>query len=195
MDVTHLSHYRMDVPAPRQPVSTEWPPLELVNSLAPGGEDLLRDRGWLRAAAVRWGLPDGAAGRLDLDALASLRALLTELTARVAAGRPFSDGQLEALNAVIGSIPIRAQLVTGTHGRYLVEMRPQTEDPTELAVRDLAGGWVSLLRRSHPPRLKVCANDACRRAFYDASRNRSRRWCDGARCGNRERVRRHRAAR
>lgn len=34
-------------------------------------------------------------------------------------------------------------------------------------------------------RLKVCANDACQQAFYDASRNRSGRWCSMATCGNR----------
>jgi len=185
----------MDVPAPRQTEPTEWPPLELVNSLTPGGEDVLRDPAWLRAAAARWGLPDPAGARVDVDALAALRGLLTELTRTVAAARPLSDEQLGALNAVIGSTPVQARVVTGTHGRYLVDMRPQTGDWTELAVRDLAGGWVSLLRRTHPPRLKVCANDACRRAFYDASRNRARRWCNGARCGNRERVRRHRAGR
>ena len=34
-------------------------------------------------------------------------------------------------------------------------------------------------------RLKVCANDVCQQAFYDASRNRSGRWCSMATCGNR----------
>jgi predicted RNA-binding Zn ribbon-like protein len=41
-------------------------------------------------------------------------------------------------------------------------------------------------------RLKVCANEACQRAFYDASRNRSARWCSMARCGNRMKGRSYR---
>ncbi len=41
-------------------------------------------------------------------------------------------------------------------------------------------------------RLKVCANEACQRAFYDASRNRSARWCSMARCGNRMKGRNYR---
>ena len=41
-------------------------------------------------------------------------------------------------------------------------------------------------------RLKVCANDACQRAFYDASRNRSGRWCSMATCGNRMKGRAYR---
>jgi predicted RNA-binding Zn ribbon-like protein len=42
------------------------------------------------------------------------------------------------------------------------------------------------------PRLKVCANPDCRRAFYDASRNRSARWCSMAVCGNRMKGRAYR---
>jgi predicted RNA-binding Zn ribbon-like protein len=39
-------------------------------------------------------------------------------------------------------------------------------------------------------RLKAC--DGCGRLFLDASRNRSRRWCDMEGCGNREKQRRWR---
>jgi predicted RNA-binding Zn ribbon-like protein len=35
------------------------------------------------------------------------------------------------------------------------------------------------------PRLKVCANDRCRWAFYDHSRARTGRWCSMEVCGNR----------
>jgi predicted RNA-binding Zn ribbon-like protein len=42
-------------------------------------------------------------------------------------------------------------------------------------------------------RLKVCADQRCRLAFYDRSRNQSRRWCTGGECGNRVRLARHRA--
>ncbi len=39
-------------------------------------------------------------------------------------------------------------------------------------------------------RLKVCARDTCRWAFYDASRNHARRWCSMAGCGNYVKMRR-----
>jgi predicted RNA-binding Zn ribbon-like protein len=35
-------------------------------------------------------------------------------------------------------------------------------------------------------RTKICPSDTCRWAFFDESRNRSRRWCSMAVCGNRE---------
>lgn len=41
-------------------------------------------------------------------------------------------------------------------------------------------------------RLKICANEGCQRAFYDASRNSSGRWCSMATCGNRMKGRSYR---
>jgi predicted RNA-binding Zn ribbon-like protein len=39
-------------------------------------------------------------------------------------------------------------------------------------------------------RLKACARESCRWAFYDASRNRSGQWCSMPGCGSREKNRR-----
>jgi predicted RNA-binding Zn ribbon-like protein len=42
-------------------------------------------------------------------------------------------------------------------------------------------------------RLKACPESRCRWAFYDSSKNRSRRWCTMTECGNRAKGRRYRA--
>ena len=42
------------------------------------------------------------------------------------------------------------------------------------------------------PRLKICASDECRWAFYDSSKNRSGTWCQMAECGNRIKNRAYR---
>jgi len=49
--------------------------------------------------------------------------------------------------------------------------------------RILTTAFVAMLTGSWR-RLKSCANGACQWAFYDASKNRSGRWCDMADCGN-----------
>jgi predicted RNA-binding Zn ribbon-like protein len=41
-------------------------------------------------------------------------------------------------------------------------------------------------------RLKLCANEGCRLAFFDSSKNRSGRWCSMTRCGNRMKGRAYR---
>ncbi len=42
--------------------------------------------------------------------------------------------------------------------------------------------------------LRLCGNPHCRLIFLDSSKNHSRRWCDTAGCGNRDRVARYRRA-
>ena len=37
--------------------------------------------------------------------------------------------------------------------------------------------------------LKLCADETCRAAFYDRSKNHSGRWCSMSTCGNRNKVR------
>ncbi len=54
----------------------------------------------------------------------------------------------------------------------------------ETAVEFLAHGDLS--------RLRVCAADDCGWLFLDETRNRSRKWCDMATCGNRAKVARYR---
>ena len=53
-------------------------------------------------------------------------------------------------------------------------------------VAKLTGQWT---------RLKSCANETCHWAFYDASKNRSGRWCDMTDCGNAAKGRAYRARR
>ena len=54
------------------------------------------------------------------------------------------------------------------------------------------GRWLSVIVNAFHEgewiRLKVCANPACRIAFYDGSKSRARRWCT-KRCGDRLRSR------
>ena len=42
------------------------------------------------------------------------------------------------------------------------------------------------------PRLKICASDECRWAFFDSSRNRGGTWCQMEICGNRIKNRAYR---
>ncbi len=49
----------------------------------------------------------------------------------------------------------------------------------------------NLVASSDAERVKECATDNCNWLFLDASKNRSRRWCEMKECGNREKARRH----
>ena len=134
--------------------------------------------------------PPTAAERRRLD---ELRTLLSRLTDTVAAGRQLSASELADLNAVSGRLPVRGGIQAEPDGGYFVVFVPVGGKWVDRIERVLAGSFGSLLRRSHPARLKRCADESCRRAFVDDTRSRTRRWCDLGTCGNRARVRRHRA--
>lgn len=134
---------------------------------------------------------DGTPTPAEALRLGDLRDLLREVAATIGSGDSLSPDQLARINEVIGRRPVRAQLEPVDSGGYLVDFTPVGGNWIDQVERDLAGAFVSMLRRAHPPRIKVCAG--CGAVFYDESKNRTRRWCDSRTCGNRARVRRHRS--
>ena len=50
---------------------------------------------------------------------------------------------------------------------------------------------LELLTSEQAARVKECATDNCNWLFVDASKNKSRRWCEMKECGNRAKARRH----
>jgi predicted RNA-binding Zn ribbon-like protein len=114
-----------------------------------------------------------------------LRAVLLEH-----AGHSPDATAVQALNQALADLPLRIRF--GEPGYHLVSA---SSTPIGHAVAQLADA----IRQCHEdgawPRLKVCARDTCRWAFYDASRNQVRRWCSMAGCGNHIKMRRAYAAR
>jgi predicted RNA-binding Zn ribbon-like protein len=92
--------------------------------------------------------------------------------------RTAEGGQLSVHFEADGSVTLgpRAEGVVGALARLLVPIAHAAAD----------GSW---------QRVKGCAADDCRWAFYDQSRNHSARWCDMAVCGNRTKVRTYRTKR
>jgi predicted RNA-binding Zn ribbon-like protein len=146
------------------------------------GTDLLEDaaglRSWLTEAALwRAAAPVGAA---DLDRARRLREALRE----AAAANHDRSAVPARVTAVLDDIAARSEVslsFTADRG-WRAEARATGVDGAlgELVVRVTesmtAGTW---------PRLKVCASDTCRWAFFDASRAGTGKWCSMRLCGNR----------
>lgn len=84
--------------------------------------------------------------------------------------------------------------------RLAPQGRPTMQPPTGGApARQVIGAVLAAIvtadARDEWPRLKACRNPACQWAFYDASRNRSGRWCDMNVCGVRHKMRTYRERR
>jgi predicted RNA-binding Zn ribbon-like protein len=54
---------------------------------------------------------------------------------------------------------------------------------------------IELLSGPLAERIRECASDNCPLVFVDSSRPGARRWCTMERCGNRHKLRAHRARR
>ncbi|MEV0156730.1 CGNR zinc finger domain-containing protein [Micromonospora sp. NPDC050686] len=106
------------------------------------------------------------------------------------AGHAVDPGDLARLDAALAEVPLR--LAFDADGPRLAV---NGGGPLDAALAGLADAIRRCGEDGSWPRLKVCARDTCRWAYYDASRNQARRWCSMAGCGNYVKMRRAYAAR
>ena len=138
-------------------------------------EDLSR---WLIKAGL---VPKGtvASGR-DLRVALQLR---EALRADLAANHDGNHGaaQRAALDAACRELPLHAVSTAAGLAPAFTGLRSGLAALVAASVTSrIKGSWT---------RLKICPSEDCRWAFYDTSRNRSKRWCSMETCGNRHKVR------
>ena len=97
----------------------------------------------------------------------------------------FDAGSLREFRELVNGCMLRVNI--SDDGELLVE-------PEGNELERLEGSLLLELHRSMVvgtwSRLKACQNEDCQEAFYDESRNHSRKWCDMAE-GNKMKARRH----
>lgn len=155
------------------------------------GTDELGTTDQASAALTALGFVDAAeplddAGRRRLvEFREALRQLLHARTDQ----RDLSDAAA-ALDRACSAIPFRARFSSG--GRPTI-----ASDPAATITHQVIGAVVAAIANAPNDweRLKACSNDACRWAFFDATRNRSGRWCDMNVCGVRHKMRTYRQRR
>ena len=123
----------------------------------------------------------------DLHRLVELRTALRDLVA-ANGGEGLQRRAVTTLNEAARRVRLGVRLHPDDGYRLMAEGvgidRPIGELLISVTASMAAGSW---------RRLKVCANDECQQAFYDASRNRSGKWCSMAVCGNRMKGRAYRS--
>jgi len=186
------------------------PALDLANTvdLRPSGSprELLPDYEALASWSEQSGLltPESAGALLaearrrprQADAVLQrarrLREELFELFSAAAAGEPLPSGALDLLNQELSTAATHLRLESES-GRGV--WRWTADDSLERMLWPVARAAAELLTSPQLERVRECQAEGCAWLFLDLSRNRSRRWCDMAVCGNRDKVRRFRAAR
>ena len=162
---------------------------QFINTL-----DLDADRDAFRAPddARAWLTKHGLSASGDLDGaglgrLVAFREDLRQLIAARSESLAVADDTLRSLAQFAQLAPLTVGF--GPDGNARLEPARGSDAAMAALFVDVAtavggGSWA---------RLKVCANDACQWAFWDASRNRSGVWCTMAVCGNRMKGRAFRA--
>lgn len=134
--------------------------------------------------------PDEAAR--TLERARRLREALFRLFSSLRQGRRPQEPDLEILEAALAAAPPRRRLIW-RHGAYAwdVESFGAGNRELERVLWPIVWSAADLLVEGTADRIKECAGEKCGWLFFDASRNRSRRWCSMRDCGNRAKVRRH----
>lgn len=158
---------------------------ELVVALANTGHEGPDELADSPALATWWASVRGPVGVTESseagkDALRDLRRGVQE-AARLHNGVDAAPG---GARTSVAGLPLRPEIVRGH-----VSLVPLSSG--DLAAEVAAIALMALLRASARPawsRVKACRGTDCGWVFIDASRNRSRRWCEMASCGNRAKT-------
>jgi predicted RNA-binding Zn ribbon-like protein len=133
-------------------------------------------------------LADNGFGKIDVRPADLRRALEVREALRDVMGanngEPLDQAALEVLNQMAA----RAKVVAAFDDNSNWRIEPASDGIDEALGRMLATVFRSMSDGSWK-RMKACGNPDCRWAFYDASKNRSGRWCEMASCGNRMKAR------
>jgi predicted RNA-binding Zn ribbon-like protein len=160
------------------------------------------DYGDLLAWSLEAGLLDNAAaGRLrrnastrredaaaTVDGARRLGRAIAGVFRRVASGDMPLDSEVEALNRALAGALGRLRLRRG--GACCTWTWSAADDDLDRMLWPVARSAADLLTSDRLDRVRECASPTCSWLFLDSSRNRSRKWCDMAVCGNRAKARR-----
>ena len=153
-----------------------------------GRPDLLGDPATASAYLRQCGLPEDVArlGKATLRRARELRDALADVLGSDPGDPERLDGW-QVVNDLAATTPLT---VTFRSGPSAV-LAPTNGEPHPIVGR-LVADVHAAIAADQWTRLHLCANDACRVAYYDASRSRTQRWHSYETCGNRVNVAAHR---
>jgi predicted RNA-binding Zn ribbon-like protein len=123
----------------------------------------------------------------DIEPVRRVRNAISHLARARAAGEPLGPADVRLVNAAAHPAPPTPTLRADGSAEIAIV-------PMEAALSGLARDAIDLLTGPLGDRIRVCAADDCGLLLVDASRRGDRRWCSMQVCGNRAKVRAHRAS-
>jgi predicted RNA-binding Zn ribbon-like protein len=143
---------------------------------------------WLREHGLLGG-DVRSASNSDLETAIGLREALRELALANNGASAASSATASELERCCDELHVHLRARLG--GTRALSLEPDESGVRGALGRLLVIAFEAMLDGSWD-RMKACADNTCRWAFYDHSRNRSAHWCSMRVCGNRNKVRRFR---
>jgi predicted RNA-binding Zn ribbon-like protein len=119
----------------------------------------------------------------------ALREAIYRVFTKRSAGEELPAEDLKLISAEYGRAAVNRLLTPAGVGVCAFDW--QTHDALDRPLWPVAVSATNLVASEDATRVKECATDNCNWLFLDASKNRSRRWCEMKECGNRAKARRH----
>jgi predicted RNA-binding Zn ribbon-like protein len=151
---------------------------EFVAWCARAGLVAAHDAAAMRRAAAQ----SPAKARAALADVIALREAIVAMMTRCA-------GAIGDFNALLRRLDIAFELAETDDGAQTVPV--ERGDVLRAPLAPLALDAIALLTSDRFGALRSCGNERCGWFFLDLSRNKSRRWCDMAACGNKAKARTH----
>jgi predicted RNA-binding Zn ribbon-like protein len=140
--------------------------------------------GWL---SERFSEIDGTVTERDLIDAKALRSAVARVAIAASLGEDANRDDVDMINLFAATPDIPPALTGGSR------QAGRTRARAGQALSAMAREAIGLFGADPAGRIRECSADDCALIFYDESRSNNRRWCSMQRCGNRAKVRAHRA--
>lgn len=165
--------------------------IDLVNAKSNALGDLIASpdgwRKWTTAAELE---AYGAAETEEVAEIVELRGALSRLFDSLVDRRPAPEEAVATVNRHLRKTATFPEISSEYRG---LACRRVAEESIKAGGRIAADFAEFVAGGFEPSRLRRCSGEDCSLIFYDSSRNGARRWCSMEVCGNRSKVRSHRA--
>jgi predicted RNA-binding Zn ribbon-like protein len=125
------------------------------------------------------------------DDARALREALRQMFQRAARDGKVAPRDVETLNLLLERFPAAGR-IERSNGDWTISWESQAGGAEKIFYA-IVKSAAELVATGRWRAVRECASDTCTWTFLDTSKNHSRRWCDMARCGNRDKVHRFRA--
>lgn len=165
--------------------------LDFVNSDRNGylgtgkNKDHLTDRKWVREYCREWGIPHiDLKDPLAISVIGNLRKILARMATAVIKKKPVPETDLRKLNKFLAEYGVTYRLQRDGK-KFSIVHRPIAKGGYSGFALRVVSAFSHMLANGDLTRWKFCENEDCGWIFYDHTRSRTRRWCEGpGGCGN-----------